>query len=97
MNVISEKFFNQNQSWNFERIIKADSHKLKVTIRRNAYDNQSYANVERWSGTRWEFVYNEPIELCLCKSESYVNENPFKNKFVKDAERLIEISMKIIN
>lgn len=95
--VISEQFYNQNQSWYYVRIIEKDSHKMKVFIRRNAYDNQSCAQVERWDGTKWQFVYDKPIMECQCKVVSYVQTDAKKDKFSLDADELLKTAIQIVS
>lgn len=94
--LISEQLYNQNQSWYFIKIIEIQSHKIKVDIRRNAYDNQSHATIERWNGSEWKLVYQKPIMDCKCKVVSYVEKNVEKTLFEADANELIDTAIKIL-
>ena len=96
---ISVSCYNQSQSWIFERIVGVSQHpghKLWVKIERNAYDNQSWARVKRWSGSKWELVYEEPICLCECKSINYAQKGIDIKYFMTDFKRLLDITLKII-
>jgi hypothetical protein len=97
LTVIFEACYNLSQSWFFERIVSIPQHKLWIKIERNAYDNQSWARVKRWSGTSWENVYEEPIILCDCKYISYVNKDVKIQAFELDYNRLLNTTLKIIN
>lgn len=94
--LISELCYNQNQSWNFDRYIEVNGVKLRIQIIRNAYDNQSRAQVEKWSGDKWEHVYYEPITCCACIRISYVDKNITVKDFEIDYTRLLNIALKII-
>ena len=98
--LISQRCYYQDQSWYFERTVSlregtTKSIKLKVSIRRNAYDNQSYARVYMWDGTKWNQVVNSPITECVCKIISYVNLNITVVHFEDDYTRLLNEALKI--
>lgn len=98
---ISTRVYNQDQSWYFQRTaeIKArgnKKHTLRVNIRRNAYDNQSYAKVERWNGTEWKNVVNAPITECECKGIAYVDNGISARHFEKDSDRLVQEAESIV-
>jgi len=98
MKTIDTRFYNQDQSWWFERIVKLDDgQKLKVVIRRNAYDFQSSAVCKRWDGNKWHLVNSMPIKDCACKPVSYVDKSPNKALFEKDAKALIAIAKEIVS
>lgn len=94
--VILEQLYNQDQSWNFIKIVEIQSHKLKIDIRRNAYDNQSHARIERWNGSEWKLVHHKPIMDCRCAIVSYVEKNVEKRLFEIDADGLLNDAMKIV-
>lgn len=50
---LTNKMWNAQQSWYNERLIKLGGTRLKVSIRNNAYSEQSYARVARFDGTKW--------------------------------------------
>jgi hypothetical protein len=96
---ISEQFYNLSQSWCYERIIAIDGAKLKVEIRRNAYDDQSYMRgyVLDSSVVKWNLVVNRPIKGSNCEPASYVQDRNKVDKslFVADADSIIE-ELKVI-
>ena len=51
-----------DQSWHYEMVWEIDGHKLRTTVRRNAYDAQSSAKVDRWDGEKWQNVVRRTIE-----------------------------------
>jgi len=93
--VISTRCWNMNQSWYYESIYKK-KHKLRVKIRRNAYDNQSFANVFRWDGNQWQLVCGKSIMECKCQTISYVNKDVTAADFKQDEEELLREALAIV-
>jgi len=65
---ISRRTWNAAQSWNYEELLEivfpTGSAKLRLTIRSNAYVDQSYGTLERWDGSRWQqVVHRAGVEL----------------------------------
>ncbi|MBT6051394.1 MAG: hypothetical protein HOG49_31725 [Candidatus Scalindua sp.] len=98
MTEIDTRFYNKDQSWYFIRIVKWNNHKLKVVIRRNAYDHQSYAKCYKFDGKQWNVVNSMPIEDCKCQVVSYAQKevDARKELFLQDSQTLFEIAKKII-
>ena len=61
--LISERFYNESQSWHYERILNVDGRKYKVYIRRNAYDSHSYLHGYCFdiNTTSWQLLVEQPI------------------------------------
>lgn len=93
---INTQVFNADQSWYFTRIIKVDAIKLKVSIIRNAYDDQSKAKVYKWDGNQWHVVHSLPITDCVCKRISYVTQNITAAVFESDYEKLLAVALQIV-
>jgi hypothetical protein len=93
---ISERVYQQNQSWYFERTVLIGGEKLKVEIRRNAYDDQSYGRVMKWDGNEWKQVVHSPIQLLQCRHISYVTSGVVASHFEKDFGQLFNEAAKII-
>lgn len=90
---ISERFYQQSQSWIYDRIVSWDNlseskARIRVEIRRNAYDDQSYIHgfVYSLTSMQWNLLVTKPIQQALCRDVSYTNSNPNKTLFVCDAE-----------
>jgi len=98
MKIIAEQCYKQRQSWCYDRVVRytAGDHTLKVSIERNAYDDQSHAKVSRWDGAEWKYVHDKPIAQCHCSKISYVQEGVRPDDFLKDAEDLLGVAMDII-
>ena len=59
------------QSIYHERLIRvAAANTYRVTLKRDTYDHQSYAEVHRWSGKRWELVLRCPLDFLAIKHVS---------------------------
>lgn len=84
MEQISVRCWNQNRSWCYEATYKIDNHRFRVEIRRNAYDEQSFARVSRWDGAQWHKVCSKPISECHCKTVSYVRADVTAKDFERD-------------
>jgi hypothetical protein len=97
--IISERCYNQDQSWYYERTAKFEaatqSVKLKVSIRRNAYDHQSHAQVYFWNGQQWNLLVDSPISECECKDIAYFNKGVKPSFFMADRNRLLVEALKI--
>lgn len=65
------------QSIYHERLIRvADvANTYRVTLKRDTYDHQSYAEVHRWSGKRWELVLRCPLDFLAIKQVSVYAKN----------------------
>lgn len=55
--VISDRTYNASQSWYRERIVTKGDVRLRYSIRRNAYEEQSSAKVQVWSRDEWQGVH----------------------------------------
>jgi len=96
MTTISERVWNAGQAWNFQRTVATRHGNLRTTIRRNAYDDQSWSKVERWDGDKWQEVVTIPIEFLSCKTLSYVVRGITKKEFAADAKLLLDEAVKVI-
>jgi len=96
---ISERLWMQNQSWFYRRIVMRNGYKLRVDIKRNAYDVQSFARVKVWNRERlsWNWVCGCPITECDCKAISYVKKDPSMDIFRKDGEKLFNEALQIVS
>jgi hypothetical protein len=79
------------QSIYHERLVRADSspHSYRVTIKRDAYDHQSYSEVQRWSGSRWELVLRCPITFLETKHMSARTKEYTDSMFDNDCDALL--------
>ncbi len=53
----------RSQAWTRTETFRAGEHKLRSTVHRNVYDDQSCGLVERWDGSKWQHVEFIPLEL----------------------------------
>lgn len=101
---ISSEFYNAEQSWFFEALWDFKGEKLRVIIRRNAVDFQSYLIVEIYEPTQrvWNKLTSKPIESAHCKCVSYVETKEqmaqrYGLVFEKDEEELLKKAALILN
>jgi len=72
MRTIDERFWKGSQSLNYTRIVSAGDRRFRVTIKRDSYDNQSYARVEAWTDSAgWALVHSLPLGDCEHRSASH--------------------------
>ena len=75
-------------------------HRLRASIRRNAYNDQSYANIEKWSDERgWVIINSHGIAEMPCASVSYVMKELDDDKqdlFIQTADFLFGIGERFI-
>jgi len=78
---ISSDVYKHRQSWRRTDIIDLEtnevSHRLKLTVHRDAYDDQSRYTVERWDGSKWNFVLSVDHSLMPSRTRqvSYVSKD----------------------
>jgi hypothetical protein len=93
---IQHDLFNQGQSWNLVQVVETvTGQKLRVRIRRNAYDEQSYGLAELWNGQEWSEVIQRPIMSLKCKSACYTDQCPNTKLFDEDANDLLAKALKV--
>lgn len=87
--VLTVRIWNESQSWHFEKVIKVDGVVFRASIRRNAYDVQSYGRVNKWTNDGWRPVLSRSIGELQCKQFSYVTKLIEEWVFEGDADRML--------
>ena len=90
-------------SWYWQQIrdySNKETHRLRANIRRNHYDNQSYANIERWSNERgWVIISCHAITDYPC-AKVWSGREQLTDRdhewFIQSAEYLFAIGVKFI-
>jgi len=98
--IISSQFFNQSQSWNYETIVRSAALKLRVHIRRNAYDDQSHIRgfVLDPVALKWNTLVDRPIGSGACSDVSYtsVESKADRPAFERDAAGVLAELLEIV-
>lgn len=97
--IIQSDFNYSQQSWHYTQLVKVGDTKFRIRLRRNAYDFQSYAVIERWNGEEWKEVLSRPIREMLCKDVHYYSEqlsSEQKGFFEFDAEALLLLALEVV-
>ncbi len=84
----------QSQSWCWEEIRDYGGVKLRANIKRNAYDEQSHANIEQFSDQKgWLVIASHPIKKYSVSKISYVHEMTDDNRdlFKDCANKLFKV------
>ncbi len=95
---ISTDLFHSQQSWYYNRYFKVGDTKIRTRIRRNAYDFQSYAIVERWNGEEWKEILSRPFSAMMFKdAPSYAEQLTAEQKgfFEFDADALLLMALEV--
>lgn len=101
--VIAERLWRDRQTCHYELLQRAGPHRLRVQINRDAYDFQSSARIERWSGDQWREVSTWPISACDSQTVSAYERPEAKTGrrdlelMQGDAARLVAEAWAIIN
>lgn len=98
--LIDQQLYNKDQSWHYEGIYKYGDHKLRVYIRRNAYDHQSSLKVEVWNPEQleWKMIRTVPMEKIRSSYEwTYTKQNVPMGPFEEDAQDLLNMAAAILD
>lgn len=60
--IVSEDFTNAGQSWTHRRVTRITGGVFRTEIRKNAYQHQSHAVAEVWTGDGWAHHTSLPRE-----------------------------------
>lgn len=96
--MVDESVKNNDNSWYWQEIRRYSLENadgtclLRANIRRNAYDHQSYANIEKWSDERgWLVIASHAITEYPCARASYVTKELSDDNFVAFVETAREL------
>lgn len=93
--VISDRVWNNHQSWYREVIERVGDNKVRYTVRVNAYDFQSYAHAEAWLNGEWSKVHQIPGPE-LKTGISYVEKDVDPKRFDKVLAELRSVTKAVL-
>lgn len=94
---ISDRTWQGQQSWNREVIESEAGHRLRLTVKVDSYDFQSYAKAERWDGMKWHEVHRIPGQEVKARTTvSYVARSVSPNAFTADIDELRRVAIAIV-
>ena len=106
MKYLQNDFFHESQSWMLTQVTlhegvhplhaNATHVLLKVRIRRNAYDDQSWGQVRYWNADTWTCVIERPIQALGCAEVSYMTKEPDYALFESDADDLRKAALQVV-
>lgn len=76
--------------------LEATTHKLKVAIRSDSYDNQCYARVKRWNGNEWKLVHALG-NMKTKKGLAYGSTSATTSAFKDDRNDLIRVALEVLS
>ena len=91
--------FKGDQDWSLREVYTQGKFKVRIRIRRNAYDFQSYAVAEVWSESelKWNQVHTIPYSQMKTLAEvTYVDRATSIARFWADREVLVAAVDKIL-
>lgn len=88
MTTIQADLTRGRQSLDYVRITNEDGKKVRVRIKRDFYDNQSYGSVDFWNGSKWERVIYRDISTLECVVARHGTSNfaAYEYLFINDAD-----------
>jgi DNA polymerase IIIc chi subunit len=93
---ISSRVWNSEQSWHCEVLEKLAGRKVKLYVRCNSYDFQSYARSYVWKNDEWSFVHEIPGEH-LQTNAPYVQKTGISlGTFHEDLTELRRVTLEVI-
>lgn len=85
------------QSWNMRSIYTQGPHKVRVSIKVDAYVSQSHAKVEVWHAGGWTMIHSIPsTKMQSTKEINYVDPTCVATKFATDCDLLMDVAEKIL-
>lgn len=93
LKVLGDRMYNLNHSWYYELVVKRNQVKFRISIRRNAYDNQSYIRGYKYDGEQWQCLVDKPIEQSPCAEISYVvkdRQEQYKKLFLEESHLVVK-------
>jgi hypothetical protein len=93
MKRLTQKVWNASQSWYYEALWEVVDRKIRVDIRRNAFDHQSGARAQIFDPdqVRWNVIATIPQPQMSCLHLSYAQRNPATPEdFEQDEQRLLD-------
>jgi hypothetical protein len=86
------------QSLNYQEIVKIGDDKVRIRIKSDSYDFQSYARIEVWGNeNKWNNIHNIPFANMATPPELYYHSNANKRSFKVDRDKLIDVATSILN
>lgn len=88
----------ENQDVNYTEHLAFGDHTLRIYLRNNAYQDQSYGKVERWNGEEWKDVVYVPGRSLLMRCGLYVAEASKRQAevFHGDRDKLISLMKEVL-
>jgi hypothetical protein len=99
--VIEQRYFTGSQSVNYTEIYSKNDKKIKIEIKSDAYQSQSYARGSVFDGAKWQPVYNIPssqmhTEVGLIYTNCKQKPEIAASAMAKDIAEVIEKTEKIL-
>ena len=97
MKELHSEITRNSQNIVYTSLVQIGRGRYKVRIVSNAYEDQSYAKIERWDGERWNLVHCiDGLDGLKTQAGLYVRGNPsiggYTKDFEADRDRLVEFA-----
>ena len=96
----SERLWTANQSWHYEVLILYGKFRMKVDIKRNAYDFQSHLRIKIFNAEQlqWNMLLSRAMtDEWRSSGISYVNKSPDIELCRTDARKLLEEALLVLD
>lgn len=96
MRKLTQKIWKANQSWHYEALWQVNDRRIKISIRRNAFDEQNHCVAKMFDGDKWNGIASTPHSRMNCNHLSYMQPNPPTVKDFQTDEDILLAEVKMI-
>ena len=91
---MKRRHWHTRQAAHFDSLRDTPSGMLRVSIKRDSYDDQSYGKAELFSDGKWHHVYSIPYPQLRVIAKTHLQLTAFD--FAEDEDALVEAAMEIV-
>jgi hypothetical protein len=89
-----------SQDLTYVEVLMLRDHRLRVEIRSDAYEDQSYARIKRWDGNQWQFLHDLGRGVRKTPAKMHYKDPAIHGSqeavFLKDRDTLVKLAGEIL-
>lgn len=89
MQTFSSGLSKTQQAVTYTELGTLGAHKVRISIKSDAYEEQCYARIERFDGHRWQSVHTIAPSNMITRTKLVYSRNVSEGDFAHDREALI--------
>ena len=86
-----------SQSWYYTEVRKYGDDLVRVEVKRNAYDHQSYIALDKWVSIGWQTMIMHPVTGTPVENVSYTGKDDDLSPFANTCKTMWTLYTKIVN